>query len=124
MNLNGLMRLFTIRVRMIGAIGVVVSLLCIVGVLALAGMQRMQSGSDRFIDTVFAANMRVSQVREALGSVRAAEKDLIARISTIEAPEAAGKWRNALQLSQSKVKALLEVRSELVTDPSLQGFER
>jgi methyl-accepting chemotaxis protein len=125
MNLNGLMRLFTIRTRMIGAIGVVLGLLLTVGALALAGMQRMDSGSDRFIDTVFAASVRVSQVRDALGGVRRAEKELIARIETMEAPdEAAANWHKALQLAQSKVKALLEVRADLADDASLQGFER
>jgi methyl-accepting chemotaxis protein len=118
------MRQFTIRTRMIGAIGVVLCLFCTLGLLALAGMHRMRSGTDHFIDTVFSASMRVSQVRDALGSVRAAEKDLIARISTIEAPEAAGQWRKSMQQAQSKVKALLEVRGDLAADPSLQGFER
>ena len=125
MNMNGWMRQFTIRTRMLGAIGVVVLLLSLVGALALAGMQRMQSASDRFIDTAFSASLRVSQVREALAGVRRAEQDLITRIETMDAQESAtAAWRQAVQQVQQQVGALLAVRSDLAADTSLQGIER
>jgi hypothetical protein len=57
------MRQFTIRIRMIGVVGVVLGLLACVGAVALAGMVRIQNFSDRFIDRTFAVSVKVSHVR-------------------------------------------------------------
>ena len=54
MNTMSLMRLFTIRLRMLGAIAMVLALLGIVGAGGLWGMGRIQSQSDALLENSFA----------------------------------------------------------------------
>jgi hypothetical protein len=90
------MRRFTIRVRMFGAIGVVLGLLAVVGGLALAGMFQIQASSERFIDSAFAASVKLSQMREAVSDIRRAEQELLKRFETMDSTEDAfARWQTA-----------------------------
>lgn len=60
MNAMGLMRLFTIRLRMLGAIGMVLFLLGLLGAGGLWGMARIQSMTDVFIHGSFAEVQHLS----------------------------------------------------------------
>ena len=54
MNLFSLMRQFTIRLRMLGAIGVVLGLLGLLGGAGMLGMFRIHHMSQDFMDHTFA----------------------------------------------------------------------
>ena len=71
------MRQFSIRTRMIGAIVIVLSLLCLVGASGLWGMSKQEDLGQRFADQAFAQSMRVADLRVALGDVQRHEKDMV-----------------------------------------------
>ncbi|WP_313081212.1 methyl-accepting chemotaxis protein [Pulveribacter sp.] len=77
MNFYALMRAFTIRTRMIGAIGVVMLLLALLGSAGMMGMLRIHAQSQSFIDQSHAAVTLLGQLRGDLGQVRQYEKDMI-----------------------------------------------
>ncbi|WP_157991695.1 MCP four helix bundle domain-containing protein, partial [Caldimonas tepidiphila] len=77
MNLIPLMRNFTIRTRMIGAIAVVMFLLAIVGGAGLLGMHRIDSLSQHFLENSVAEAARLSELHDAMHRLRRAEKDMI-----------------------------------------------
>jgi len=119
------MRRFTIRVRMFGAIGVVLGLLAGVGGLALGGMLQIQASSERFIDSAFAASVKMSQLREAVSDVRRAEQDLLRRFETMDSTEDAfARWQQVTAAAQLQAEALVAGRSELAADGPQQGLAR
>ncbi|PPE64877.1 methyl-accepting chemotaxis protein, partial [Caldimonas caldifontis] len=107
-----LMRSFTIRVRMIGAIAVVLMLLALVGGAGLLGMFRLQSMNQAFIDNAHAKSSMVSELRQTLGQMRRYEKDMIifyeqpARVS-----ETHELWKQAAAKVNEQVQALLALAS-------------
>ena len=107
MNLLGLMRQFTIRWRMLGAIGVVLALLVALGSVGLWGMYRMQAFNQTFVDRSFADSMTMSQLKVGLGEMRRYERDMIINY---EAPQrvAASKqsWDAAWQQVQETLTAI------------------
>lgn len=77
MNMLGMMRGFTIRTRMLGAIGVVMVLLGLLGGAGMLGMFRIQSLSQDFMSGPYVKMGHMAQLRSELGSVRTSEKDMI-----------------------------------------------
>ena len=77
MHLLGLMRLFTVRWRMLGAIGVVLALLVALGSAGLWGMYRMQAFNQAFVERSFADSMSMSALKVGLGDLRRYERDMI-----------------------------------------------
>ena len=97
MNTMSLMRLFTIRLRMLGAIAMVLALLGIVGGGGLWGMAQIQAQSDAFLENSFDEVQHLTQLRSALGAVRLAEKDMIIEYErTAEVEKAYARWKAAL----------------------------
>ena len=98
MNFYALMRAFTIRTRMIGAIAVVMLLLALLGSAGMMGMLRIHSQSQAFIDQSHAAVALLGQLRGDLGQVRQYEKDMIINY---EKPEqvrmSKSQWESALE---------------------------
>ncbi len=72
-----LMRRFTIRFRMLGAIGVVLVLLALVGGAGMFGMFRIHQLSGEVIDESMAVVDRVARLRLDMSQVRRHEKDMI-----------------------------------------------
>ncbi len=72
-----LMRRFTIRLRMQGAIVTVLLLLSMVGGAGLYGMFRIQHLSDDFRHHAFAETQTLSQLREVIGQMRRHEKQML-----------------------------------------------
>ncbi|HWP18172.1 MAG TPA: methyl-accepting chemotaxis protein [Burkholderiaceae bacterium] len=72
-----LMRGFTIRMRMIGAIAVVLVLLALVGGAGLLGMYRIQALSGDFIRGSFSNSASLASIRDEMGMLRRHEKDMI-----------------------------------------------
>ena len=103
MNLFSLMRQFTIRLRMLGAIGVVLGLLGLLGGAGMLGMFRIHNMSQDFMDHSFAEVGYMAELRGEMGAIRQFEKDMIIGYEKPEAVKAAhAKWLE----SQDKAKKI------------------
>ncbi|MBS0294046.1 MAG: MCP four helix bundle domain-containing protein [Proteobacteria bacterium] len=97
MTMYALMRWFSIRMRMIGAIGVVLALLAILGGAGMLGMLRLHGVSQDFIAQPHAAVRLLGELRGEMGLIRQAEKDMIIGYEKPEAVRAAhAQWLAAL----------------------------
>ena len=97
MSIYTLMRLFTIRFRMLSAIGVVLVLMAVIGGVGMLGMLRLHDLSGHFITHSFAQAGQLGQLRSALGNVRAHEKDMLLAQGQPEAlAQAQTAWAAAL----------------------------
>ena len=97
MNLFSLMRRFTIRFRMIGAIGVVLGLLGLLGGAGMLGMFRIHAMSDDFITNSYAEVGYLAQLRGEMGAIRQHEKDMIIQYEKPEGVKQANtQWLAAL----------------------------
>ncbi|WP_281916191.1 methyl-accepting chemotaxis protein [Caldimonas thermodepolymerans] len=79
-----LMRSFTIRTRMIGAIVVVLFLLSLVGGAGLFGLFRLQALGSEYIAQTAATTGALSSLRDGMGMMRRYEKDMIIHYETPE----------------------------------------
>jgi methyl-accepting chemotaxis protein len=108
MGLMTLMRRFSIRLRMIAAIGVVLCLLLMVGGAGVWGMQRLQHLNEDFSEHVFAETVALTQIHVALGQLRRYERDMIVNYekpANIQQAKAA--WDSARQRLDTQLKAML-----------------
>ena len=97
MNVYALMRRFTIRLRMLGAIAVVLALLGMLGGAGMWGMFRIQSMSQDFRETSYEKAQHLSQLRASLGLVRQYEKDMIIQYENPErVTKAKERWIDGL----------------------------
>ena len=112
MNLFSLMRQFTIRFRMLGAIAVVLVLLGLLGGAGMFGMFRIYSMSEDFMNSSFQEVGYMAQLHSEMGAIRQYEKDMIIGYEKPEAVKAAHtQWLE----SQEKAKK--------VANQFLQGEE-
>ena len=106
MSILTLMRMFTIRFRMMGAIAVVLGLLSVLGGVGMFGMLRIQDLSQHFIDNAFADAGRLSRMQFELGRVRLDERDMVIQY---EKPKNIGqtatRWKANLQSARGHAKA-------------------
>lgn len=77
MSMLSMMRMFSIRFRMLGAIGVVLVLLSLLGGAGMWGMFRIQTLSQNFIDNAFSDAGHLSRLQFELGRVLIREKEMI-----------------------------------------------
>ena len=93
--IRSFMRYFSIRFRMIGAIGVVLVLLFMVGSAGLWGMQRLQMLSQEFVDHAFHETVELSKLRLAMADLSRHEKDMVIQYESPEQLSLAHmKWEN------------------------------
>ena len=112
MNLFSLVRQFTIRFRMLGAIAVVLVLLGLLGGAGMFGMFRIYSMSEDFMNSSFQEVGYMAQLHSEMGAIRQYEKDMIIGYEKPEAVKAAHtQWLE----SQEKAKK--------VANQFLQGEE-
>ncbi len=103
------MRVFSIRLRMWSAIGVVLVLVGLVGAAGLWGMTQLERLSEQFTKHSFAESMAVADLRVALSELQRHESDMIIQyekpteIALIE-----GKWYLAANRIDKLVAAMLE----------------
>ena len=109
-SLFGLMRNFTIRVRMLGAIAVVLVLLAIVGGAGMFGIYRIHQLSNDVIDRALARVDDIQLLRQTMAQARRAERNMIIQY---EKPEQIrklrGDWDTAMQLVDTRLSALSAV---------------
>ena len=86
MSLLGLMRSFTIRLRMLGAIAIVIALLLTVGGAGLWGMQRLKAVQDEIVHHSLAEAVALGQLELALSEARRFEQRALAAVA------AGGPW--------------------------------
>ena len=72
-----ILRNFTIRARMMGAIAMVLCLLAMVGGVGLWSLQQVNASSDYFIKVTHESLDNMGDLRNALGNLRRYEKDLL-----------------------------------------------
>ena len=103
------MRVFSIRLRMWSAIGVVLMLMGMVGAVGLWGMSQLERLSEEFTKHSFAESMAVADLRVALSEMQRHESNMIIQyekpteIALIE-----GKWYLATNRIDKLVAAMLE----------------
>ena len=107
MSIYTLMRLFTIRFRMLSAIAVVLVLMAFIGGVGMFGMLRLHDLSGHFISHSFAQAGQLGQLRSALGDIRAHEKDLLLAQGAPDAlAQAQRAWAAALDEAQKTLGLL------------------
>ncbi|WPB57010.1 methyl-accepting chemotaxis protein [Xylophilus sp. GOD-11R] len=91
------LRRFTIRMRMFGAIVLVVALVALLGGGGFWGMGDIQRKAENFVSTSSAATGQMTELRDALQTARRAEKDMIIQYEKPEGVRAArAVWAGAL----------------------------
>ena len=109
MGLQSLMRVFSIRQRMLGAIGVVLTLLFIVGGAGLWGMQRMAHLGNEFVDHAFQETVALSKLRVALGDMSRFEKDMVIHYESPEQLSLSNmRWEKALKEANEHLASMLQ----------------
>ena len=105
--MNTLLRNFTIRTRMLGAIALVLGLLGLVGGAGLWGLGRVSDSSDRFTTITHADTVVLGELRTAMGDVRRYEKDLVINYDSA-AQQAAyrPKWQGAVDTVRARARQL------------------
>ncbi|OYU26806.1 MAG: methyl-accepting chemotaxis protein [Burkholderiales bacterium PBB2] len=108
MNLSAMLRMFSIRTRMIGAIAMVLALLLIVGGVGLYGMNSLRGQSKQFADkSVLDAN-HMTLVIQAMGNLRRYEKDMvITHAQPDQVKSYHQKWDEARKALEDNIKALM-----------------
>ncbi|MDO9133585.1 MAG: methyl-accepting chemotaxis protein [Hydrogenophaga sp.] len=106
--MQALMRQFSIRTRMMGAIGVVLVLLTMIGGAGLWGMNRLHDLSVEFVDHAFEETLTLSRLQVALGDMGRYEKDMIIGY---EKPEEVAKaktqWQGARDAALAQMDRML-----------------
>ncbi|MDZ4102658.1 MAG: HAMP domain-containing protein, partial [Hydrogenophaga sp.] len=103
-----LMRQFSIRTRMMGAIGVVLVLLTMVGGAGLWGMTRVHGLSVQFVDHAFEDTLTLSRLQVALGDMGRFEKDMIiAYEKPEEVAKAKARWQGARDAALQQLDHML-----------------
>ncbi len=109
MNVFALMRQFTIRLRMLGAIAVVLGLLGLLGSAGMLGMLRIHGMSEDFMAHSFAKTGHLADLRGAMGAIRQHEKDMIIQYEKPEAvKQAHGQWLESLERAKKVAGRFLE----------------
>jgi len=84
MQLMDLMRRFTIRTRMLGAIAMVLVLLALVGATGLFGIYRIQAQGQDFIQAAFAQSTAVAALRNDMGHANQAFEETERQLAQLE----------------------------------------
>ncbi|MGD9774335.1 methyl-accepting chemotaxis protein [Diaphorobacter sp.] len=107
MNIDALIRNFTIRLRMIGAIAVVLGLLGLLGSAGMVGMFRIHGLSQEFIQQPHEAVKLLGQLRGEMGEIRQHEKDMIIHYERPESVRTAhDRWLAALDRTKKVTDSL------------------
>jgi len=114
MNLSHLLRQFSIRTRMIGAIGMVLVLLAVVGSVGIYGMHLLKQQNREFAESSLADSHDLTQLVTTLGDLRRHEKDMIISYEKPEAVKAhRAKWDATLVQFRTVTKHMLEGPEDL-----------
>lgn len=108
MSLMGQMRNFTIRTRMVGAIGVVLILLLLVGGTGIHGMLRTQDALHDFRHHSYQELVDLSRLKQDIGDLRRHEAAMLLGAGQPQAVDAAqARWQQALEGMRRACLAML-----------------
>jgi len=115
MGLNNMIRSFTIRTRMLGAVAMVAVSLLLVGGVGLAGQLYSNSVSMSFFDNEFSSIQRIATLRTAMHQLRLRENDMLIQY---EAPEKFAKARDAWTKTYTDIDTSGKALTAALTDPA------
>lgn len=115
MNMSAMLRQFSIRTRMIGAIAMVLALLLLVGGVGLFGMSSIRQQTQQLTDTSIANAKHLTDLTRALGDLRRSEKDMIIRYQKPETvKDERQRWDATLLTATSTAKKMSAVSPESI----------
>jgi methyl-accepting chemotaxis protein len=124
MGLQSMMRVFSIRMRMVGAIGVVLALLLGVGGAGLWGMQNLQAISHEFVDHAFEETKALARLRLGLADLGRYEKEMVIQYESPEQLSLAHmNWGKARQVVREQIALMLQGEAD-EDNLVLQGLEK
>jgi methyl-accepting chemotaxis protein len=110
-SLTLMMRRFSIRFRMVGAIAVVLLLLLSVGASGLWGMYRSTAHSEVFMTQVFEGRVGLDRLRLAMADTSRFEKDMVIHYESPEQLSLANmRWEKARNEAQQQIEKLLQAK--------------
>ena len=130
MSLNSLMRRFTIRFRMLGAIVVVALALGLIGAIGVAAQLYSNSITTALITGDVASIAEIARLQQAMSNLRLNEKDMVIQYeNSVEASRYKDAWNVSFTQINASIKALApmlpldEQRTQLVqVQADLQQF--
>jgi methyl-accepting chemotaxis protein len=109
MNLLALMRNFTIRTRMLGAIAMVLGMFALVGAAGLLGGLKLKALNTEMIHHSLGELRLISEMRTNLGAVRMHEKQMVIDYESSEAVlKHREQWTAAIAATRKSLEGLLE----------------
>ncbi len=107
MSLQGLMRRFTIRLRMLGAIGVVLALLAFVGGAGLWGMSKLSDINQALFEHANGTTLALSRLQLSLGDLGRHESEMVVHYeSPVALTQAQERWEAASRSIQTLLEAM------------------
>ncbi|MES2889935.1 MAG: methyl-accepting chemotaxis protein [Pseudomonadota bacterium] len=107
MNLNAMMRNFTIRARMWGSIAVVMVALLTLGGVGINAQIQARSNSESFITKEFAAMTKISELRNSMSILRQHEKEMVAQFqNSVELGTTKKDWLQTFESIMASARAL------------------
>ncbi|MFM2057021.1 MAG: hypothetical protein RLY71_1406 [Pseudomonadota bacterium] len=107
-SLESWLRGYTIRLRMIGAIVMVLGLFALLGAISLGAGQHLQSLNHHFIEHSMQESGHMADIRAALGEVRRHEKDMVIDYADGAALKAhRERWQAAIDATRASLTAML-----------------
>jgi methyl-accepting chemotaxis protein len=105
--LTNLLRAFSIRLRMVGAIAMVLVLLGMVGATGFLGLNRVLANGGEFSSVVFRDAETLSALRQELGNLRRYEKDVALSVEAgAEAGSYLSRWQESVSNARKQAGAL------------------
>ncbi|OWQ91257.1 hypothetical protein CDN99_08750 [Roseateles aquatilis] len=124
MNFSALLRQFSIRTRMMGAIAIVLLLLLVVGSVGLFGMQSMRGQTQEFLEKSTARANLLADLTGTMGKLRLHEKDMIINYEKSEVvKQRHALWDQARKQATTELAELAKLSAEEDQDAikKLQG---
>jgi methyl-accepting chemotaxis protein len=121
MDAVALLRRFSIRLRIRGAVGVVVLWLALIGAAGYGGIQRLQQVNQGLVGQVFQLQAQSADIRVALGQLQNLEKDMIisydkpARVAELES-----QWKQSQARLKEVAQTLAQGDLAAVAEPAQQ----
>ena len=118
------MRRFSIRFRMLAAIGVVLGLLVLIGAAGLWGLQNTAQLSDRFATQAFQKTVTLSHLRSALADTSRFEKDMVIQYESPEQLSLASFYWERSRKSVVENLALMQVNTQPDALPLVERMQK
>ena len=103
-----ILRNYSIRTRMMGAIAMVLCLLTLVGGVGQWGLKQVTASSEYFVKDTHGSLENLGDLRYALGNLRRYEKDMLLNATdSAKVTDYKGKWSAAADDARTQLKALV-----------------